>query len=79
MKQQPGWKKVYDSMPSNDRVSMAEVNCRESRELMQKHQVTLIPRVGKSLELHCSSARVIRMSALRFLLISVLDAKWFSA
>jgi hypothetical protein len=38
MKQQPGWKEVYDNMPTNDKVVMAEVNCRESRELMQKHE-----------------------------------------
>ena len=25
-------------MPANDKVVLAEVNCRESRELMQKHQ-----------------------------------------
>ena len=38
MKQQPGWKAVYDKLPPNDKVAFAEVNCRESRELMQKHQ-----------------------------------------
>ena len=41
MKQQPGWKQVYDNLPANDKVVFAEVNCRESRELMQKHQVRL--------------------------------------
>lgn len=35
---QPGWKQVYDGLPANDKVAFAEVNCRESRELMQKHQ-----------------------------------------
>jgi|LauGreDrversion2_3_1035106.scaffolds.fasta_scaffold497581_1 hypothetical protein len=42
MKQQPGWKEVYEKMPANDKVAFAEVNCRESRELMQKHKVLLI-------------------------------------
>jgi hypothetical protein len=41
MKQQPGWKAVYDKLPPNDKVAFAEVNCRESRELMQKHQVRI--------------------------------------
>jgi hypothetical protein len=42
MKQQPGWKAVYDNLPPNDKVAFAEVNCRESRELMQKHQVRTV-------------------------------------
>jgi len=29
---------VYDSTPANDKVAFAEVNCRESKELMQKHK-----------------------------------------
>jgi len=38
MKQQPGWKQAFESMPENDKVVFAEVNARESRELASKHQ-----------------------------------------